>query len=85
MNEIEKMADEAWKSTETLSPYSKEVFIQGYRLGFEAGVRKMIDREVDKVLKNFAVKTYGKDDLSPIERNVLEDYIKYKAKEGGKQ
>lgn len=30
-----------------------------------------------ELIDEFAIKCYGKDDLSPIERNVLDDFIKF--------
>jgi hypothetical protein len=52
---IEKMAIAAWKQYLKDIDKSQEqsypiIFIKGYKLGYEAGVRKMIDREMDKAL-----------------------------------
>lgn len=37
----------------------------------------METKELQEILQKFALACYGKNDLSPIEVNVLGDYIKY--------
>ncbi len=54
-----------------------ENFVQGTLTNkIEVKEQDKEDGYTDEIIKQFAIKMYGEDNLSPIERNVLDDYIR---------
>ncbi len=67
---------EEWRDKNIPIKQYKEILILQDKIAELEAKEEYKDGDTDEKIKQFAIKMYGKDDLSPIERNVLDDYIR---------